>query len=234
MAAIQLTSLRTQVRQRADMENSGFVSDSEIDLYINASYGELYDLLVSRMEDYFIGSTTFSLTSDNIQSLPVDFYKLIGVDYLVGGDEESAITLRKFNFHERNTFSGTNQSARQYRGIPERMYRVLGESLYILPKSSAAGSYKLWYIPILTPLVEETDTMDANCDIWAEYVIVDAAIKCLIKEESDTKALMMVKAQLKQRIEGLASNRDAGDPERITDVSYDADFDSPFRGGGYF
>jgi uncharacterized protein YdcH (DUF465 family) len=52
---------------------------------------------------------------------------------------------------------------------------------------------------------------------YEEYVVVDAAIKCLQKEESDVQMLMVQKQQLKERIENAASNRDQGEPTAITD-----------------
>lgn len=54
---------------------------------------------------------------------------------------------------------------------------------------------------------------------WEEYIVVDAAIKCLTKEESETAVLERDKAFLLKRIEAMASNRDAGKPEKITDVN---------------
>ena len=66
-----LATLRNRVRQRADMENNNFVSDSEVNQYINSSYAELYDLLVAKFEDYYVadplefaissGSSTYNL-----------------------------------------------------------------------------------------------------------------------------------------------------------------------------
>jgi hypothetical protein len=49
-------------------------------------------------------------------------------------------------------------------------------------------------------------------------VIIDAAIKCLQKEESDVQVLMAQKAAMKRRIEVAASNRDAGSPLSVSDV----------------
>ena len=158
-----LESLREQVRQRADMENSNFVKDPELNLYINASYGELYDLLVSRQEDYFVVDSTFTLTTTNTQALPADFYKLVGIDFLIDSNQESAISLRKFNFAERNAYARENVPARTFRGIPERMYRIVGEEIFILPESNANGTYKIWYIPKMTALAADADELDANC-----------------------------------------------------------------------
>ncbi len=64
-------------------------------------------------------------------------------------------------------------------------------------------------------LLKDTDILDGVSG-WTEYVIVDAAIKALEKEESDTSALQIRKQMLKQRIEESAMNRDAGQPDTIS------------------
>lgn len=53
---------------------------------------------------------------------------------------------------------------------------------------------------------------------WEEYVIVDAAIKALVKQEQDSTALMMQKQELKQRIEAMAEGRDAGEAIHSSDT----------------
>jgi hypothetical protein len=54
---------------------------------------------------------------------------------------------------------------------------------------------------------------------WEEYPVVDAAIKIMGKEESETSALMMRKEALKKRIQDIAANRDPGTAARTADVS---------------
>ena len=57
---------------------------------------------------------------------------------------------------------------------------------------------------------------------WDEYIIIDSAIKIMIKEEADATALLLQKNQLRERIITESQNRDAGEPEVVTDVvSYD-------------
>ena len=53
---------------------------------------------------------------------------------------------------------------------------------------------------------------------WDEYVVVCCAIRMLTKEESDTKQLQMRKAELKDRIQAAAQNRDDGNAPTCTDV----------------
>ena len=49
-------------------------------------------------------------------------------------------------------------------------------------------------------------------------MIVDAAIKMLNKEESDVTVLQQHKAELKRRIEEVANNRDANNPQSVSDI----------------
>jgi hypothetical protein len=205
---LTLLDLKTAVRQRADMENSSFVSDTELLSLINNSYAELYDSLVSRFEDYYSKKDTFSLSGTNTHTLPSDFYKIRGLDYTTGvGTSES---VSKWNFSDRNSSQlGHFRSPRKY--------RIMGQSLTILPAESADGSYVMWYIPRYSKLNLDTDTLSDVMD-FDEYIIVDSAIKCLVKEESDPTILLSIKEGLKQRILALASNRDS-EPDTIEDVS---------------
>jgi hypothetical protein len=52
---------------------------------------------------------------------------------------------------------------------------------------------------------------------WLDYVVVDAARKALVKEESDVTALLQELAVLEKRIECAAENRDAGFPATVVD-----------------
>jgi hypothetical protein len=214
-ASATLSDLQTRARQRSDMVNSSFISDAELLSMINASYAELYDLMVQTYEDYYITSSTFTLTSsDNgIEALPADFSKLKGVDYSVGGDY---ITLYPYNWNTRNS----RQYNRRVRTDYNRTYKILGSDLRIEPRDNATGDYQLWYIPSFTPLVATTDTVDSQMtrNGWEEYIVVDVAIKMLAKEESNTAHLEREKKALKQRIESAAGDRDADQPEYVSDV----------------
>ena len=70
----------------------------------------------------------------------------------------------------------------------------------------------------MTELLQDTDTTNFGISGWQEYVIVRAAKYALDKEESDTTILTQEIAFLKARIEETASNRDAGQPDRISDT----------------
>ena len=211
---VTLADLRTRCRERADQEESEFVSATELLSYINASYAELYDILVSKFEDYYTLSTTTTIASgSNTFSLPTDFYKLRGLDYKLSATDWQ--TVQKFNFSERNSVNRSISRSRS--GDKAVEYRIVGSTMHIEPADNAAGTYRIWYTPAYTPLTEETDTVD-GVNGWEEYIIIDVAIKMMAKEESSTTHLEREKAAMLNRIESMAQNRDSGAPESISDV----------------
>jgi len=209
-----LSSLRTRVRARADMKNSNFVEDDELNQYINSSYQELYDILVSSFEDYYtLAPVLFSITSGNTYALPSNFYKLRGVDASLDGS--NFYTMQPFDFASRNNYSQNFGVLNN--GQYQNQYRIVGNNLYFTPEDGATGNYRLWYVPRATTLTLDASTLD-GINGWEEYVVVDAARKCLAKEESDTSFLLAEKEALRQRITTMAARRDAGMPKSITDI----------------
>ncbi len=214
-AVMSLLALRTLAQQEADMVNSNFVKLPEWNTYINQSYFELYDLLVSLFEDYYLAQPyTFTTDGSNFQySMPSDFYKLLGVDCAQAAGN-ARITLHKYDFIERNRYvypSVTNT----FFGVFNLRYRLLGSKLNFIPVPSAGQVITTWYIPKLTQLLQDTDIADGVSG-WTEYIVVDAAIKALEKEESDVSALLVRKQALLDRIQSTAMNRDAGAPDTIS------------------
>lgn len=219
---ITLTQLIAQSRQRADMENSQFVTDAELTTYINSSIAELHDLLIGAYDsDYSLRSVSFTTTSGtsdyalpngtNYSAAP-SFYKLRGVDIALYGSEY--VNIQAFNFNERNN----NINATWNEAI---RYRLVGSNITFSPAPTGTMNCRLWYLPVATKLASGGDTLD-DLNQYSEYVIVDAAIKCMQKEESDVSVLMAQKAALTARITQMAQNRDAGSSESITDVYNDS------------
>lgn len=218
--AITLLELKTESRQRADMENSNFITDTELTSYINNSISELHDILIQAYEsDYYIKETSFT-TTNNEDSYALstiipdnDFYKLRGVDAKLNNQDWD--TLKPFQFNERNNkqnFGGWN-----YLGLSNVRYRLVGSNITFTPIPDGNVECRIWYIPVAVTLTQDTDELN-DLNNFSEYVIVDTAIKMMQKEESDTTVLQQQKMALKRRIEEAANNRDAGSGESISDV----------------
>lgn len=306
MRTYTLTELLAIIRRRADMENSQFVSDAEITDYINASTAELDDLLTQNFQDYRLTSRIISLSgTQSFYNLPEDFFKLRGVDCDVNDNFSQPYTLSPFEFAERNQYNLLPVAAGALGALMDMRYRVVGDSIQLIPTPQSSLYLRLWYYQatkklsnttrtfttsdvstsadtityashgysvgdrisfttssaLPAPLVISTDyytvpttksafklatsrdnafknstvdltdvgvgtqTIDDDTDLydgqngWEEYVIVDCAMKCLEKEESDTTALFARKQQLIARLQRVGKNRDAGMPKQIIDLS---------------
>jgi hypothetical protein len=223
---MSLGQVRLLAQQRADRVNSNFVTKEEWNSYINQSYTELYDLLVTLYEDYYVappltfqtdGSTSqYTLPNGSNFSGAPAFYKLLGVDCGLGANNNAWVTLHKFDFISRNRYVFPNVTS-TFLGVFNLRYRVVGNTLFFIPTPSANQYIRLWYIPRVATLLKDSDMLQSISG-WVEYVIVDAAIKCLQKEESDVTVLMAQKQMLIDRIQSSAMNRDAGQPDTISDV----------------
>jgi hypothetical protein len=82
------------------------------------------------------------------------------------------------------------------------------------PLPQANQTIRVWYVPEMTTLAVDADEVKGVSG-WTEYIIIDAAIKCMQKEESDVSVLMAQKAAMLKRIDGAAANRDAGEPQTV-------------------
>lgn len=215
---MSLGQIRLEAQRRADRVNSNFVTMPEWNSYINQSAFELYDLLVTLYEDFFL-ATPYQFTTDGssqFYTMPDDFYKLNGVDCGLAQGNNGWITLKKFNFIQRNRYIFPQISS-TFLGVFNLQYRLMGNKIEFIPTPSAGQYMRVWYIPRMTVLLKDTDILDGVSG-WTEYVIVDAAIKALQKEESDVSVLMAQKMALLKRIEESAMNRDAGQPDSISNV----------------
>tara|TARA_R110002167_G_scaffold88894_3_gene239589 strand:+ start:381 stop:1094 length:714 start_codon:yes stop_codon:yes gene_type:complete len=224
MAAITESALVERVRQRADMQSNLFVSDIEVQTYINAAISELHDILIQTYgQDYYVSTTIFATEAGTDSyslstKVGADFYKLRGVDAQLNGSDY--FTLSPFNFNERNLYQ--NWGSWSLAGLTNVRYRMVGGNLVFSPQPEGVTNVRVWYIPTAqqfssaTPATSTTTFDDYNG--YAEYVVVDAAIKCLQKEESDVSVLRAQKVEMKRRIEEAADNRDAGSPLSVTDI----------------
>lgn len=211
------TSLLAQIRQCADIENStDRFPDSELLEYANGSWAELYELIILGGGEQYLASGTFSTTSGTATyalSTPTSstFYKLKGFDINVGAP--APLTLRQFAWDERNAYAYADGWTLN-RPVA---YRLVNDSVTFVPTPTATYTVTVWYYPAPVKMTAGSDTIDGVAG-WEEYVVVDAAIKCLRKDDRDPSVLLAQKAALQKRIIDAAALRNAAEPERVGDV----------------
>lgn len=247
---MNLGYIRYLAQLRSDKLNSQFLTTDEWNSNINQSAFELYDILVTKFgDDYFLapsiiftttGSGNYPLPDGNLQFLNTAtntvtaapaLYKLVGVDCGVAVGNNAWVTLPRYNWIDRNKFVYPQLQANAL-GVFNLSYRQMGNQLFFIPHPSGGQYIQVWYVPQMTQLLQDTDMMPFSISGWVEYVIVDAAIKALVKEESfdQASALMATKQVLIERIETTAANRDVGQPNTVSDTRTNTGF---FNGNGF-
>lgn len=219
-----LGNMRLEAQQRINKENSQFYTAQEWNSMLSNSYKELYDILIQKFgDDYFLANpytytTTGQIDTTTQQStypLPKDFYKLMRVEVALNpSDPNSWVTLKEFQAIQANLWNYPNVYT--FYGITNLRYRLWGGNLVVVPIPSAGQTIRILYSPRPNQLINDTDTVDAISG-WEEYIVVDACIKALVKEESDATAFAIQKAALLKRIEEAAENRNVGEPETVSD-----------------
>lgn len=212
MAAVTLSTLRTRVRERADMSTAGFIADSatSIDAFINEGVQRLHEKLVEAYgEEYISSSASLTCTgSASDVALPSDFMKLYGVDMPISGTRRA---LRPYMRAERNAY---REGGVTWQTVPR--YSLVGAYIRFLPIPPACTA-TIYYAPSATLLVNTSDTVNFP-NGWERYVVLYAAIQCLAKEESDTRDLRTEMQREEAALESIKESRDAAYPRSVVDL----------------
>jgi len=232
---ISLSYLIYQAKLRSDKLNSEYITYDEWTFNINQSIGVLYDMLVSKFGDnlFFAPPLLIPLSGQNSYSLPDGalysgapaLYKLNGVDLNISGNATTSgtnsgwIPLPRTNWSDRDKYTiFPGQAANLFYGY-QMSYALMGNQLYVFPPNTNS-TLRIWYVPIVTQLLLDTDMLSFSISGWSEFIINDVAMKAMIKEESLEKWTALSNANLAQiqRIEIMAANKDVGQPNSVSNT----------------
>lgn len=118
---------------------------------------------------------------------------------------------------------------RGYGQFPSVDADTVFDVLEIRPIPSAASIVRVEYVPtawtesISVDVDAPKDPKINGINGWEQWVVLRVARTLLEEEESDTSGISREMAELDQRIQALADNRDSGRPERVQDVMGEVD-----------
>lgn len=206
-------SLRTRVRSLADQTRSTYISDAEINGWLDLGLSQLHDIMIVHFEDYFENTVTFNtVPAQSDYALPSDFYKLLALDMLAGGIR---YTVTRYMNRERNRLQNTPVNLGY-----GAAYRLVGNVLRLIPTPSSLATLTLAYAPQYIELADDATLVNQVIPQgWEEFAVLEASIRCMLKEEDDPSGLMAKKREFQQGIERLTDDRDANEPAHVTDVT---------------
>lgn len=240
MALVTYADMIARARRHAGQENSTFVSDAEIRSVLRTAVARLRQRLHRGGQEYERTSKELTtIPGQAIYLLPTDFARVLqlmanisaaqtGISIAGAWGSQSStasqgwLPLFPFELAEMyqllNVPDGRAENARyRLRGTNFGSEEVQpGAEIEILPVPRVAFTLRLEYLPTTS-----TDTADAavirGIDDFEEIPILEAAIYCLRKEESDTSALSDWLKMEMQRVDEVAV-QDMTRPERVVDV----------------
>lgn len=221
-----LLEMRTAARQRADMENSLFCSDSEIDQMINANGRKVHRRIVKAHGNAYAGSSTTITTVSGTEAynLPASFMKLssYGVWWIDGSEKRR---LSRYNPNESNSQTPSEgwNSWSWYSWRSDVSYDLFNKQIRFLPTPLAAHTVKVYYHPVWTTLVADADVYDGIIGL-DEAIIWLTAADMLAKQESDNShQLRMAEDELRDLLE--YSEPDQNEPPQVQSMYSDHDED---------
>lgn len=250
---MSLGELRLRSQQTADRVNSQFVTTSEWNAFLRLAMYELYDILITSYEDLFASEVAYINTNGTTALYPIPngynnylggtygnlagtpskaLYKIAGMDLGVNTSNNAWVTLRRFNFIDRNKYVYPNSTSTIY-GVYNMAYRPMGDFFDIIPTPAGNQQIRIWYSPKLPALLKDNDLTTLGYSGWLRYPIARAAKYALDKEEgSDTSKLDQEIGFLKQRIEQASQGRDSGSADTISNTRQDAIYGGNGFGSG--
>lgn len=217
---VTLTQLIAEVRQRADCEGDPHITDAEITRFINQSCAALHALLVDIDENEFLYwadlTTTPGADTLKLNTLPHQFYKLAHVHATVSGQvlELERWTFERYTLYQNASSWGVPQMPVSYRlftdgtGVP---------GLQFAPTPQSAYPIRVFYFTPFVDLVNGSDTFDGR-DGWEEWVVLDAAIKCLVKSQEPVRDVQTEREKVEARIRDQMRTPDLDRPSQVRDT----------------
>lgn len=222
---VTLQDLRARVRERADQEapvagGNTLCTDATLNGWINDARAELDEMRIGAGDETLLATpvsfTTVSGTATySLATIAPEFFRLWGVDVTIASGW--VVTARRFTQANRNAFKVS--PAVWSLGEPV-YYRLKGSnSLLFIPTPAGAFTVTVHYYPCSRPLVADDDDMD-GVNGWDDFVIVSAAKKAAMKEESTELVAMLEQERqaLAARIRAEVGTRDQAEPEYVQDV----------------
>lgn len=192
---VTLSQLRDDVSTQADIV--GIVSSSErhtptmLNRYINQSIHRFRERLAAEGAPRYLTSTTGTLTAGttspypfsllDLSSVTPGIVKIYGVDITVNS---SIQTLDGVSFAQRAAYGSQP-------GTPAAWAQYDTTKIVILPAPSSAYAYVVWYLPVFTDLVSDTDSWDGVAG-WEQWITWDVVSRVIIRDNTSNAYAMVV------------------------------------------
>lgn len=218
--SVVLSDLVTRVRRKANMENTTFCTDAEIQEYLEQYFGELYDMIIegdgghhyivtSLDQSTVAGTETYQITNGQD---PDPIYKVLGVDVKWNNEWRKVEQLHPAHWNDLEDSVGwTHWTDVRYHWLTLLTAAAPnvfddpapGRIVRFHPTPQAVHTFRVRYLPYPNDFSSGAST-DAfqGFSGWDKYAVLGAAADCADKEESFDLADRL-RAQMQQQAERI-------------------------------
>jgi hypothetical protein len=203
----------------ADVTGDPHIVDARLTDYFNLELAALSDLLISADENYFCVRKAIELRAGvSTYDLPSNYYHTIKTWHITNGAAtDDRYPMAQMPLDELGWDSGPRMRLR----TGALRYAVVGSEngpQLVLSRRDASGQVELWYVPQFADLQTDEQRISPNIpNGFEDWVMHGVAIRCRVKEESDTQQLEAKRAEILARITALMSPRDHGESRQVVD-----------------
>lgn len=209
-----MSDIIAEVRDLADMENTDFVTDTEITAYVNDARREAWQILAESYEDWYITAYDFATVAGTRDySLPSDFIRLRKVFWV---RDKSTSSEREYPLR-RVTWDATD--SRDWAGDKPDRFMLRGSNIRLFPLVEAVYNYRIYYSAAPAALTSASTSVEWEYGL-DRFCVWDAVVRCLIKEKSDVTDARAERDRHWALALKSADNRDASEPRRTQEVMY--------------
>jgi len=228
--ASTLVQLRSRVQADLDLEDETFITDSDINAWINEAIKKAEAEVHTLYEDYFLSESTITLSAGTkLYDYPSDIYgnkirKLIFQDGSGSSSHEVKRVRNLVNASDRDIYLTGSSHHLEWTPYNDA---TNGRKIRIFPESGRSGTLRVWYIRNAKQLSSDTDVCDI--DEFERYILQSTKTECYFKD-GDPRAIQskQLEEQLKQDMINTLSNMVPDNNDEIPmDLSfYDDTIDS--------
>lgn len=192
--------MRDKIRDRGEWR-SAYVSDSEINAWINEASQKFYTMMAAIDPLRYIKSSVLNVVSGTSEyDIPDDFFKTVGIA-IENDAQDGYHVIDSFNWDERyNVSYASTKTGTKYliKGETQDNTRDGYQVIQLMPTPTFSANLLLDYIPVISDLDSDNDTIDTINGLGQEWIICDVAIKCATKEETDPASWIAIKQEAGQ------------------------------------
>lgn len=228
--------LYQRIRDRLDLADSSYLSDTEVGQACEDSYFELWDILIALMGDEAPWLRQNLVTAAGVDSVDVvagsaSVYRLLRLEFASSG---SGIYLPVSSLNLASDPIDTNvrpwSDAQSFRYFARRSPRAdiatratlntafAAWKFYFSPVPQAVYTLRMYYVPPPAITVQADGTYTVFPDDFPEYVVADVCAKLMDKQEGESAPFVTERERIKGRIERYAKRHQMNGPHNIADL----------------